>query len=73
MTTALSTATINITNNNLLNNSITAAGTTSAFGGIINTSIPGTLNITNNIMRDSPQFLPADSPASPIQALCEYY
>ncbi len=49
--TALSTATINITNNNLLNNSITGIGTSSAFGGIINASAPGTLNITNNIMR----------------------
>jgi hypothetical protein len=47
----LATATINITDNNLLDNAITAAGTTSAFGGIINTSSPGTLNITNNIMR----------------------
>jgi len=48
---ALSTATININNNNLWNNAITAAGTSSAFGGIINASAPGTLNITGNVMR----------------------
>ncbi len=48
--TSLSTATINITNNNIINSAITAAST-SAFGGIINASAPGTLNITNNIIR----------------------
>ena len=52
MTAAASTTTtINITDNNLLNNAITGAGTTSAFTGIANSSQCGTLNITNNIER----------------------
>jgi Secretion system C-terminal sorting domain len=49
--TTLATATINITNNNFLNTAVTAAGSTSSFGGIINSSACGTLNITNNIIR----------------------
>lgn len=47
----LSTGVMNITDNTLLNNAVTAAGTTSAFGGIICGSACGTLSVTNNIMQ----------------------
>jgi hypothetical protein len=49
--TALSTATFNISNNQIVNCSISAGVTSSAFGGIIHSSAPGVLNITNNTIR----------------------
>jgi len=49
--TALSTATFSMNNNLITNCSISAGVTSSAFGGIIHSSAPGVLNITNNIIR----------------------
>ena len=47
----LPTATINITNNNLINNSISAVVTSMGFNGILNDSSPGVLNISDNVIR----------------------
>ena len=47
----LSTATININNNNILNCVISGAASSSSFLIIFNSSAPGTLNIANNIIR----------------------
>ncbi len=47
----LSTATININNNNILNCVISGAASSSSFIAIYNASSPGTLNINNNIIR----------------------
>jgi len=49
--TALGTATVNINNNSILNCSIGSGATSAAMTGIANTSVPGTLNINNNIIR----------------------
>ena len=46
--TSLTTATINIENNNIANCALTGVGTTSAFTGILNSSGPGSLSISNN-------------------------
>ena len=51
ISSALSTATINIVNNLLLNISATAVGANIAFVGISNTSQCGILNITGNTIR----------------------
>ena len=48
---ALSTATLNINNNTLLNCSIVGAASSSAFVGIVNSSAPGTLSISNNVIQ----------------------
>ncbi len=50
ITTTLLTASISIINNQFLNNTI-AGATTSIVNAISNTSLPGTLDINNNIMR----------------------
>jgi hypothetical protein len=47
----LATATININNNTIINSAVTAAGSTSAIVGIINTSAPGVLNMNSNVIR----------------------
>lgn len=51
--TALSTATINLNNNTILNCAVTGASSSSAIIGIVNSSAPGTLSISNNIIRGS--------------------
>ncbi|PKP19272.1 MAG: hypothetical protein CVU05_11770, partial [Bacteroidetes bacterium HGW-Bacteroidetes-21] len=48
---SLSTATININNNSILNCAITGASSSSNFVGISNSSAPGILNINSNIIR----------------------
>ena len=48
---ALSTATFSMNNNSIINSVINGASTASAFGGIINSSAPGILNIVNNTIR----------------------
>lgn len=49
--TALSTATININNNTILNCVISGAASSSIMVCIVNSSAPGILNINNNIIR----------------------
>ena len=49
--TALSTATINITDNTILNCAVTGTAASSAIVGIVNTAAPGTLNISGNVVR----------------------
>jgi hypothetical protein len=49
--TALSTATININNNTILNSAVTGAASSSVLVGIVNSSVPGTLNINGNVIR----------------------
>jgi hypothetical protein len=49
--TSLSTATITISDNLILNCAISGAGSSSALLCIGNSSVPGTLNIANNIIR----------------------
>jgi hypothetical protein len=49
--TALSTATININNNTIINSAVTGAASSSTMVGIINSSVPGILSISNNVIR----------------------
>ena len=49
--TALATATININNNTILNCAVTGASSSSAIVGIVNSSVPGTLSLSNNVIR----------------------
>ena len=49
--TALPTATINIDYNTILNCAVTGASASSAIVGIVNSSVPGTLSISNNVVR----------------------
>jgi hypothetical protein len=49
--TALSTATVNITNNTILNMTMSGASSSSAITGILNSSAPGVLNLNNNAVR----------------------
>lgn len=49
--TALSTATININNNTILNSTVTGTSSSTALVGIVNSSAPGVLSISNNIFR----------------------
>lgn len=51
ITTALPAATINISNNTLLNSSMTGAASSSSMIGIINTSIATNLTISGNVIR----------------------
>jgi hypothetical protein len=51
--TALSTATININFNTILNCTLSGASTSSSLVCINNTSVPGALSISNNIMRSN--------------------
>ncbi|MBL0202700.1 MAG: hypothetical protein IPP81_21840 [Chitinophagaceae bacterium] len=51
ITPALSTATISITDNTILNCSISGVATASTFFGIANSSLAGILNITGNVLR----------------------
>ncbi|MGE0637632.1 MAG: T9SS type A sorting domain-containing protein [Bacteroidia bacterium] len=51
ISSSLSTATINITNNTILNTSVGGASSSTTIVGIVNSSIPGTLSISNNIIR----------------------
>ena len=48
--TALSTATININNNSILNCSVSGAASSTNISGIVNASAPGMLSISNNII-----------------------
>jgi len=49
--TALATATMNINNNTILNCSLGTGATSAAMTAIANTSVPGVLNINNNIIQ----------------------
>ncbi len=49
--TALATATLNINNNTVLNCAVTGAASSSAITGIVNSSAPGTLSLSGNIIR----------------------
>ncbi len=48
---ALSTATLNINNNTVLNCAVSGAASSSALVGLVNSSAPGTLNMTGNVIR----------------------
>ncbi|NBR14968.1 MAG: hypothetical protein EBU01_10385, partial [Crocinitomicaceae bacterium] len=48
---AFSTATIKINNNTILNSAISGASSSTTFVGIINSSAPGVLSISNNILQ----------------------
>jgi len=47
----LSTATINITNNTILNMTMSGASSSSTIFGILNSSAPGVLNLNSNVVR----------------------
>ncbi|HWN81342.1 MAG TPA: hypothetical protein VNM87_04545, partial [Candidatus Udaeobacter sp.] len=51
ITTALSTATINVNSNTILNCAMTGAASSSGIVGLVNSSLPGTLSMSNNIIR----------------------
>ncbi len=51
MTPAVSTATINITDNKILNCAISGAASSSSMVCIVNSSVPGILNLNNNIIQ----------------------
>ena len=48
---ALSTFTLNINNNSIVNCVMSGAASSSTFNGILNSAIPGTLSISSNIIR----------------------
>ncbi len=49
--TALATATLNISNNTVLNCAVTGAASSSAIVGVVNSSAPGTLNMNGNVVQ----------------------
>jgi hypothetical protein len=49
--TTLATATININNNTILNSAVTGTASSSATVGIVNSSVPGTLSMSNNVVQ----------------------
>jgi hypothetical protein len=49
--TALPAATININGNTILNCAVTGALSSSAIVGVVNSSVPGTLSLSNNVVR----------------------
>ena len=51
ITTALSTATINLNSNTILNCAVTGAASSTIIVGVVNSSLPGTLSMSSNIIR----------------------